>query len=285
MKNEITSRFWDHIDGALVINLDEREDRWSEVKEVLEGFIPAGKYERLSAVNGKSIEGYGQRPWFTGRAKDFRWAGRAGCTLSHRKALEEGLRRGWESFLILEDDLALGSLPEGFMDRLADVVFEEVTDWDLCYLGFTNPRGPASLIQQVGDKYSLCRIRGALTTHAYLVKAPLARWLLERLPSEETIWSWCAGRRIIDRWYSRNISNSHKVCCISPSLLIQAPSYSDLVGRTADDWASPEIISQIPPSKVDPSFEKIKWWLSGCWCRILNGYDLCRGIVKRLRGF
>ncbi|MGJ8650811.1 MAG: glycosyltransferase family 25 protein [Opitutaceae bacterium] len=277
--------FWSHVEGSLVINLDEREDRWAEAKKVLESFIPPGKFDRLSAVNGKQIKGYGEKPWFRARKKDFRWAGRAGCTLSHRKALEEGLRQGWEVFLVLEDDICLRQVPEDYLERLNTLIFDQVTDWDICYLGFTSPRGPAKTLAEINDDSILCKIRGARTTHAYLVKAPLAKWLLEKLPREENIWSWCAGRRIIDRWYSRHISSRFNVICTSPSFIIQAPSFSDLVGREADNWDESEMVSDIPDTMRDPNQFQLRWLFSGLQCRLFHAYDIARGWVKHLRGF
>ena len=285
MKNLKCDTFWSQVDGSLVINLDDREDRWSKAIATLRSFIPDGKFERLSAVNGKQIKGYGEKPWFRGRAKDFRWAGRAGCTLSHRKVMEEGLRRGWDVFLVLEDDICLRDVSSDFLDRLSSLIFEEETDWDMCYLGYTTPRGPAKTIASVDGEFSLCQIRGARTTHAYLVKAPLARWLVEKLPKEENIWSWCAGRRIIDRWYSRHISHHFKIVCTNPSFIIQAPSYSDLVGKEADNWDESEMVTDVPKEMCDPSMFMFRWWFSGVRSKASHVYDIVRGWIKCQRGF
>jgi glycosyl transferase family 25 len=285
MKNLKSETFWSQVDGSLVINLDDRLDRWTKAIAALSSFIPDGKFERLSAVNGKHIKGYGEKPWFRGREKDYRWAGRAGCTLSHRKAMQEGLKRGWDVFLILEDDICVREVPDDYLQRLSTLIFEDVTDWDMCYLGFTTPRGPAKTMAKIDPNSSLCQIRGARTTHAYLVKAPLARWLVEKLPKEDNIWSWCAGRRIIDRWYSRHISNHFKIVCTNPSFIIQAPSYSDLVGRVSDDWDSSKLISEVPESMKDLNFYRTRCEATSLMCRFNNFYDCIRGELKRLFGF
>lgn len=277
--------FWTNVDGCLVVNLDVREDRWNEVKNTLDGFIPEDKFERLSAVYGKAIPGYGEKPWFRGRTKDFRWAGRAGCTLSHRKVMKEGLRRGWNVFLVLEDDICLRNVSGEFLNRLNSLIFEEETDWDMCYLGYTSPRGPARTIAPVDGQFSLCQIRGARTTHAYLVKAPLARWLVKKLPKEKNIWSWCAGRRIIDRWYSRHISHHFKIVCTNPSFIIQAPSYSDLVGKEVNNWDESKMVTSLPKSMCDPSMFMLRWWYSGVLTKISHIYDIARGWIKCQRGF
>lgn len=285
MNHMDNNSFWANVDGSLVVNLDAREDRWNEVKNTLKTFITADKFQRLSAVDGKAIPGYGEKPWFRGRAKDFRWAGRAGCTLSHRKVMEEGLRRGWDVFLVLEDDICLRDVSSDFWDRLNSLIFEKQTDWDMCYLGYTTPRGPAKTIAEIDPNSSLCEIRGARTTHAYLVKASIAKWLSQELPTEETVWSWCANKRVVDRWYSRNISQRYKVICVTPSLIVQAPSYSDLVGRVSDDWGSSKLISEVPKSIKDLNFHRTRCVVSSLICRFNNFYDCIRGELKRLFGF
>ena len=57
MNNFESDTFWSRVDGSLVINLDKREDRWFQVSKTLEGFIPRGKFERLSAGDGKAVPG------------------------------------------------------------------------------------------------------------------------------------------------------------------------------------------------------------------------------------
>lgn len=277
--------FSDYIDGSFVVNLDERNDRWEAVQEKLRAFLPEDKYERLSAVHGKALPGYGKKPWFRGRKKDFRWAGRAGCTLSHRKAMEEGLKRSWKTFLILEDDL---EIRDGGLECIHDLsahLFEGDFEWDMCYLGFSTPRGPAKTLGKINDVFRFCKLRGARTTHAYLVKASLAQWLLDSLPPEEDIWKWCSSKRVVDRWYSRNISSRYSVACVSPSIFIQAPSYSDLVGRVAESWDDSTLVSHLPDVMLDPLCFDVRWFLSGLKCRINNAYDSFKGILKRFSGF
>lgn len=277
--------FADYIDGSFVINLDERKDRWEEVQEKLRSFLPGEKYERLSAVHGKALPGYGEAPWFRGRKKDFRWAGRAGCTLSHRKAMKEGLKREWKTFLILEDDLEISDGGLECLNELSTHLFEEDFKWDMCYLGFSTPRGPAKTLGIINHGFRFCQLRGARTTHAYLIKAPLARWLLECLPSEKDIWEWCSRKRVVDRWYSRNICSRFSVTCVSPSIFIQAPSYSDLVGRVGENWEESAVVSHLPDAMLDPSFFSLRWCLSGLKCRINNAFDWLKGFVKRFSGF
>src|SRR6478736_5939416 len=55
------SAFWQQIDGAIVINLDQRTDRWTQFQQTANGLIPPDKLHRLSARWGRNIPGFGQR--------------------------------------------------------------------------------------------------------------------------------------------------------------------------------------------------------------------------------
>ena len=39
--------------------------------------------------------------------------------------MEEGLRRGWDVFLVLEDDICLRDVSSDFWGRLSSLIFEE----------------------------------------------------------------------------------------------------------------------------------------------------------------
>ena len=73
------------IDAVIVINLDHRPDRWEEFQEHHGHQIPSDKLHRISGIFGQEITGFGEHPWFRGRDRDKVWAGKAGCTLSHRR--------------------------------------------------------------------------------------------------------------------------------------------------------------------------------------------------------
>ncbi|MCA1979093.1 MAG: hypothetical protein LDL19_07630, partial [Thiobacillus sp.] len=60
----MTRTFREAVDGVLVVNLDQRPDRWQSVQHALAGRVPAGKLIRLSATLGTAVPGYGSLPWF-----------------------------------------------------------------------------------------------------------------------------------------------------------------------------------------------------------------------------
>ena len=96
--------FWDIVDAALVINLDQRTDRWDKVRAHLQDVVPPDKLHRVSAVSGNEIAGYRTTHWFRRTRRPETWAGRAGCSVSHRNAMRLALERGWNWVMMIEDD-------------------------------------------------------------------------------------------------------------------------------------------------------------------------------------
>ena len=162
----VTTNIWDLIDAVLVINLEHRTDRWERIQQHTKNLIPQEKLHRVSAVLGKEVEGAGTKPWFRGRRRDAAWAGKAGCTLSHRKALETIVHSDWKTVLILEDDIEFISDFEKLSSNLANTLSAQSDDWDICYLGFTDPWGPFRKIKPINTIYSLYQIFGCLCAHA-----------------------------------------------------------------------------------------------------------------------
>ena len=95
---------WEVVDAALVINLDHRTDRWDTIREHLKSLVPEEKLHRVSAVLGKKLDGYSDSHWFRRTKRPETWAGRAGCSVSHRNAMRLAVDRGWNWVLIVEDD-------------------------------------------------------------------------------------------------------------------------------------------------------------------------------------
>lgn len=217
------------VDGVIVVNLDRRPDRWAVFQEVWRDHLPWDRVVRLSASDGQLLPGFGQAPWFRGRKRDRTWAGRAGCTLSHARAMREARRRGWKRILVMEDD----ALPAGDSGALAAVL--STTDWDLLYLGCREPIGVAA--EAVGGTMP---IHGGLDTHAYAVTEPLRDWLIAQLPSEANVWGWVARERAIDRWMRREIGRRFRVRLCQPQLAVQADDVSDITQRREGAYSSPE---------------------------------------------
>lgn len=216
--------------GVCVINLDSRTDRWETFqREILPKFegLPV---DRISATLGTQIPGYGKAPYFRGRKRDRTWAARGGCTLSHRNAMLHAKAKGWSHLLILEDDITIETTPSPeFLNALQNAF--QTMHFDVCYLGFTDPVAPFRQLVELGSGYALHQVFGCSTTHAYLLSTHAMDCMLAALPTAESIWNWIARHRAIDRFLSRNLSPQLNVTALSPSLIIQRPCFSDIVGK------------------------------------------------------
>src|SRR5690606_6683707 len=113
---------------------------------------------------------------------DGTWAARAGCTLSHRAALENARKAGWETVLIFEDDVAFAPTFSPLLPAVGRVLAQH--DWQVCYLGFTDPLSPVARLAALDDRHSIYRIYGCATGHAYIVRAAARDWILDQFPTE-----------------------------------------------------------------------------------------------------
>lgn len=275
---------WDQIDAVPVINLDNRPDRWARMLETTGDLFPPGKLARFSASFGKEIPGFGTLPWFRGRPTDSRWAARAGCTLSHRRVVEEATKHGWHTVLILEDDADFSIVDaEEFVATLRNLLADRES-WDVCYLGYSKSTGPARMSGSHGNREYL-RVSGCATTHAYLINSKARDWLMQNLPPEQSIWRWTAKHRIIDRWYAWNLSKHLKVLAISPAIIPQTEGFSDIVQQEVDytsDFPGLVTRKQTHRSHVGYIGSRLIWHLR---YHLSLMHDSIRYLRKKKKGF
>jgi GR25 family glycosyltransferase involved in LPS biosynthesis len=269
--------------GVCVINLDSRTDRWETFqREILPQFegLPV---DRISATLGTQIPGYGKAPYFRGRKRDRTWAARGGCTLSHRNAMLHAKAKGWSHLLILEDDITIERTPTPeFLNALQNAF--QSTQFDVCYLGFTDPVAPFRQLVNLGSGYALHQVFGCSTTHAYLHSAHSINSLLSILPTAESIWNWIARHRAIDRFLSRNLSPQLNVTALSPSLIIQRPCFSDIVGK--DVLACTENHqTKIEPLNPNPQAFESRMRSQVAALKRSDRLDQLRSLWKNLCGF
>ena len=278
-----SSGFWSRLDGIAVINLDDRPDRWDQMRAAAAPYLQdAPPFTRISAVRGTLLPGYGERPWFRGKASDKRWAAKAGCTQSHRKVMEFARTQGWKTFLVLEDDADFSPLTGVDMHALDHALFTAQPDWDVCYLGFSQAVGTSLELATVGQQ-RVCEVNGCYTTHAYVVRTRARDWILARLAADAQAWSWHARHRIIDRWYVRHLCTELRVLAISPSIITQAAGFSDIVQRQVD--YSDEFAGKLERLTADPVQFSRRKTLRRITISFANAYDCLRAGLKRLRGF
>jgi len=283
-----TLPFWDQIDAVLVINLDHRPERWERLQAAARGIIPTEKLHRVPAILGRELPGFGQRPWFRGRARDLTWAARAGCTLSHRLALATAREAGWHNVLIMEDDVEFSADFSSMAAPLHTALSPggPAAASDLCYLGYTDPEGPARSLAVLGQQHHLAQVYGCNCAHAYMVKAHVRDWLLAHLPNETNIWPWLSRKRAVDRWYLRTLGRHFQVAAVTPSLVNQLAGFSDIVGRATDYAAhGGHRLSVDLSSDTRPLGYALGMHAHSLRNRALAAYDALRAINKRLRGF
>lgn len=228
-----SSRFWNLVDGVLVINLDHRTDRWDQAQGELAGWVPPEKLHRLPAVLGRELPGYQSPQWFRSNSRSTTWAGRAGCLLSHRNALRLARERQLRWTLILEDDVRLNSATiSAVADPLADFLIAVELRPGIVYLGHQEVRHPVRQLAGLTDSHRLYEISGCLTTHAYLVHAETIPRLLARWPSGDgEVWRWLRRHRAIDTWYRNHLAAIMPVAAVSPAVVWQDESLSDITQR------------------------------------------------------
>lgn len=170
-----------HVWDIWVINLDKDVGRWESIKTDTDRI--GGMVHRFPAVYGKELtqaemvsEGVGFAMTRSGDGfkedERLRNQGTVGCWLSHKRLLHHLASlpvAEYAGHLIVEDDVAI---PPNFLD-LNDVwhtVYTSIpTDWDIVYLGITNPYGTeiAPGVQRLHTKKGGGANWG---THAYLVR-------------------------------------------------------------------------------------------------------------------
>lgn len=274
-------------DGILVINLDHRPERLETFAKTATKHPLLESWQRLPAVSGVNLSGFGQRPWFRNRRRDRGWAGRAGCTLSHRKAIEQAKANGWKSVLILEDDVLPGdSFSQDAAEWLNHPV-HETESWDVCYLGTSVPLGPSIHDTTLPKERSIYRIFGCSGAFAYILRHTTYDFILSHLPDETSIWPWVFQHRAIDRWYARNLSSHFRVSAVFPNLIGHYTSFSDIGQRAgADIGITVDATPETHPFRCDhPIRFAIETLALRCQFRFAKAIQQLRTPIAKLTGF
>lgn len=269
--------------GVCVINLDFRQDRWDDISGKILPHFDGIPVHRISATLGVELLGFGKPPYFHGKKRDRTWAARGGCTLSHRNALMYARAQGWSHLLILEDDIALHSVPDAdFLAALRDT-FRNMP-FDVCYLGYTDPVSPVRHLADLGSGHGFHQVFGCSTTHAYLLTASAIAWILDKLPEPSEIWKWLTRHRAIDRFYYRNLSPTLVVTAVSPALIQQTEGFSDIMGARVSACAENHP-TEVIKSHPDPDTFALEMVKKAAEFRRAGCFDFFRGLWKSLKGF
>ncbi|MFN6018699.1 MAG: glycosyl transferase [Verrucomicrobiota bacterium] len=268
--------------GICVINLDGRTDRWEIFQRETLTHFEELPINRISATLGTLVSGYGRAPYFRGSDRDKTWAARGGCVLSHRDALLHAKSNGWSYLLVLEDDIQIYAKPDlGFLSALKEALHS--FHFDVCYFGYTDPVQPSRELIDLGMGRGLHQVFGCNTAHAYLLTASAIDWILDRLPSPSSIWPWLSCHRAIDRYYSRNLSPALTVLALSPSLILQKPCYSDILGVNVASCRENHRTG-IDPMHPEPLAFQKQMLARASACKRLGFVDKARSLWKVLSG-
>lgn len=197
----------DYFDRIVCINLDERPDRWQQMQETTAPLLGKVRLERLPAVKPDLA----RLPVHNGRA---------GCLLSHRRAIEAAYRDGLQSVLVFEDDVRFHESFQTHAPRAFQTL--EQTEWELFYLGFT-PQAP---LLPAGD--GLVRTYGGITTHAIAYHRRAMPGLLRRLPDESGVLRFLSRYKSVDRYYWQHAAPALRCYAARPLLAFQRDDFSDI---------------------------------------------------------
>jgi len=119
------------IDKIFIINLDNRADKLTEIKQ----YLPFQYHNsmRFSAIDGTKINANDPEILELFSHNKFSWhAGTLGCSLSHYRIWQQICQnQTWENCLVLEDDVFFSVNN----DEFTEIINAIPTDYDLCYFG------------------------------------------------------------------------------------------------------------------------------------------------------
>lgn len=181
----------------LVINLDDRTERWEEIQQSFAGWPPL---ERVSAV--KDSPGW------------------KGCAKSHVKCIKIAKERGYPWVVILEDDCEVKADSLERFRQLLPVLWKRKSEWDIFLGGCTNVR----IIKQVEAEPPIFQITG-LCAHFYLCTSDVYDKIIEQYnPKNEN------SMIEIDLYYQKTL----RIFCTTPFLAFQKPGVSDIEEESVD---------------------------------------------------
>jgi hypothetical protein len=202
------------------LNLAKRQDRRVRCEELFEAH--ALRVWRFPAVNADRVK----------RKHGFESAGRFAHSISTRMIIRRAMQLKAPAVWIFEDDVILA---EDWRERLEAMELPE--DWGMFYLGCQHQRRPDVV------KPGLVRVRGALDTHAWGIRATHYRRALAALAGRhERGYPLPPADVLLARQQERD--EEFVAYAAFPNLAWQEEEHTDLVGGVysnydADGWQRP----------------------------------------------
>lgn len=184
---------------TFVINLEKRKDRLDTLS------IPFD-YKIFVATDGKVK--YKSHNW-SDRIKSHK-----GCLDSHKRLLEENLKKDLDAILVFEDDV---QPCENFENKFYDIIESLPEDWDMIYFGGWGK------VSKYSEK--LNKAIRILTTHSYLINKKFIPKVLEQF--EKNV-EYQVDVSIVQ------IQNQNNCFITNPPLCVQKKGYSDIVNKNTE---------------------------------------------------
>jgi len=200
------------VDRIFIINIDSRKDKYQKIVSELEKYN-INNYERFSAIVPTSYEHPQVRALYNSSCYG---RGVVGCKLSHIAVIQIAKDRGYKSILILEDDAMFNPS----FATLSSLVMEQSMDinWKMLYLGANHDK------PGVDVSTLLKRCYGAFTTSSYIIRSEIFDNVINsiNIPVE------------IDTFYVKHIQPNYICLGVSPNIMCQMPSHSDISNNVTD---------------------------------------------------
>lgn len=199
----------EYFDNTYVINLDKRGDRLEECNKAFDSI--GATFERVSAVDGSKLDIVVDNP------DNQRWnKGAYALTLTTIKVLEDAIEKGYESVLIMEDDIGFHPL----FDIIAEDTLKRMPDkYDLAFLGYTHTRRP------VPHNGNWKKMIAAYSCHAYAVNRHIMKFYLSLLKKLNAPIDFHTNKIIGGRLNSFSTNDK---------LVHQVDGFSDIAGEHYD---------------------------------------------------
>lgn len=156
------------VDKVFVINLEKDKERLETINKALTG--QGISYERIPGILGSQVS---SDPNLSTLCNWFCTDGIKGCALSHHKAWELMVERGYSRILVLEDDAVI---PANFDEKVRHIMGRLPNDYEIVYLGcryfcsnknFTEKLGH-QVMNSAPEAFSeeIVKVTGSLGQHA-----------------------------------------------------------------------------------------------------------------------
>ena len=194
---------------VVYINLEDRTDRNEHfLEEMTKIGLNHGQMERFNAIKKEN--------------------GALGCSMSHLKCIQNAKNKGWESVLIMEDDVHF--VNSALFHHQLETFFRYKKQWDVLLLAGNNML-PYKRVD------SCCiQVFNCLTTTAYIVQNHYYDTLIDNYKEGilKLMKNPDAKREYAIDKYWLNLQIKDKWLLLIPTSIIQYANYSDIEERDTD---------------------------------------------------